>query len=219
MADTSAETKTVAPTEPEVAKNDDDNFNPEEEVTEGNWNTPQVEVQEVKVETGEEEESIFWKCRSKLYRWANAGGDGGAAGEWKERGVGEARLLKHKQTGKIRFLLRQEKTLKIIANHYVVENGVYCKLSPNVSSEKIWVWSVMDFADGELKNEQFALKFGQIELAQEFKKKFEEAAEINSTLFGLGKSDKKEEVKAEKAEEKSEEKKENVEQSQEKKTE
>lgn len=45
----------------------------------------------------------------------------------------------------------------------VVATDVYCKLSPNVSSEKIWVWTVMDFAEGELKNEQFALKFGQVE--------------------------------------------------------
>lgn len=45
----------------------------------------------------------------------------------------------------------------------VVATDVYCKLTPNVSSEKIWVWSVMDFAEGELKNEQFALKFGQVE--------------------------------------------------------
>lgn len=45
----------------------------------------------------------------------------------------------------------------------VVATDVYCKLTPNVSSEKIWVWTVMDFAEGELKNEQFALKFGQIE--------------------------------------------------------
>lgn len=45
----------------------------------------------------------------------------------------------------------------------VVATDVYCKLTPNVSSEKIWVWTVMDFAEGELKNEQFALKFGQVE--------------------------------------------------------
>ncbi|CDI78972.1 ran-specific GTPase-activating protein, putative [Eimeria acervulina] len=158
---------------------EDDAANLEQEVTEGNWTRPEVEVHEVKVETGEENEDTFWKCRSKLYRWA-------AGSEWKERGLGEAKLLQHKETKKIRFLLRQEKTLKIVANHYVVATDVYCKLTPNVSSEKIWVWTVMDFAEGELKNEQFALKFGQIEQAKEFKEKFEEAAAINSKLFGIG---------------------------------
>lgn len=174
---------------------EDDVNNLEQEVTEGNWTRPEVEVHEVKVETGEENEDTFWKCRSKLYRWA-------AGSEWKERGLGEAKLLQHKETKKIRFLLRQEKTLKIVANHYVVATDVYCKLTPNVSSEKIWVWTVMDFAEGELKNEQFALKFGQIEQAKEFKEKFEEAAAINAKLFGISDSSSKEE--GEKAEQKGE---------------
>ncbi|PFH38771.1 putative ran binding family protein 1 [Besnoitia besnoiti] len=208
MADT-AETKPAQSAEPTTAANkeEEDNFNPEEEVTEGNWNTPQVEVHEVQVETGEEDEEVFWKSRSKLYRWVSAGGDSKAAGEWKERGIGEAKLLRHKQSGKIRFLLRQEKTLKIVANHYVVANGVYCQLTPNVSSEKIWVWTVMDFAEGELKNEQFALKFGQVEQAQEFKKKFEEAAALNAKIFGIAESEKAEKKeKEEKVEDKGESK-------------
>ncbi|CDI85912.1 hypothetical protein EPH_0065230 [Eimeria praecox] len=60
----------------------------------------------------------------------------------------------------------------------------------------------MDFAEGELKNEQFALKFGQIEQAKEFKEKFEEAAAINAKLFGISDSSSKEE--GEKAEQKGE---------------
>lgn len=178
---------------------EDDVANLEQEVTEGNWTRPEVEVHEVKVETGEEGEDAFWKCRSKLYRWA-------AGSEWKERGLGEAKLLQHKETKKIRFLLRQEKTLKIVANHYVVATDVYCKLTPNVSSEKIWVWTVMDFAEGELKNEQFALKFAQIEQAKKFKEKFEEAAAINAKLFGVSGSEEAED-KTEKKEENEEEKK------------
>lgn len=55
------------------------------------------------------------------------------------------------------YLLRPLTLLSVVAT------DVYCKLTPNVSSEKIWVWTVMDFAEGELKNEQFALKFGQVE--------------------------------------------------------
>lgn len=72
----------------------------------------QVDLHEVEVKSGEEDEDTFWQHRAKLYRWAKE------TTEWKERGLGEAKLLKHKQTGKIRFLLRQEKTLKIVANHY-----------------------------------------------------------------------------------------------------
>lgn len=37
--------------------------------------------------------------------------------EWKERGTGDVRLLKHKETGKIRLVMRRDKTLKVCANH------------------------------------------------------------------------------------------------------
>ena len=49
--------------------------------------------------------------KSKLYRFDND------SGEWKERGVGQTRLLKNKENQRIRLLMRQEKTLKIRANH------------------------------------------------------------------------------------------------------
>jgi Ran-binding protein 1 len=49
--------------------------------------------------------------KSKLYRFDND------SGEWKERGVGQTRLLKNKENKRIRLLMRQEKTLKIRANH------------------------------------------------------------------------------------------------------
>ena len=38
--------------------------------------------------------------------------------EWKERGVGVAKILVHKETKKIRVLMRRNKTLKLCANFY-----------------------------------------------------------------------------------------------------
>lgn len=38
--------------------------------------------------------------------------------EWKERGTGDVRLLKHKDNGKTRLVMRRDKTLKVCANHY-----------------------------------------------------------------------------------------------------
>ena len=38
--------------------------------------------------------------------------------EWKERGVGEVKLLKHKAQSKTRLLMRRDKTHKICANHF-----------------------------------------------------------------------------------------------------
>ena len=50
--------------------------------------------------------------RAKLFRFDDA------SKQWKERGTGEAKFLQHKDTKKVRFLMRRDKTLKICANHY-----------------------------------------------------------------------------------------------------
>jgi hypothetical protein len=58
--------------------------------------------------TGEESEECIFKVRCKLYRMRND--------EWKERGTGNMKFLRHKESKKIRFVMRQEKTLKPVAN-------------------------------------------------------------------------------------------------------
>lgn len=164
----------------ETSASENPEYVEEEEVVEGDWKARKVDVHEIKVETGEEDEEVFWKQRSKLYRWAT---DSDGTGVWKERGLGESKLLKHKTTGKIRFLLRQEKTFKVVANHYVLEANGLCKLTPNVGSDKIWVWTAHNTLDEESKLEQLALKFPNVEQAKLFKEKFEEAARLNKPLF------------------------------------
>jgi hypothetical protein len=60
-------------------------------------------------------------CRKcKLYRFEAAGN------EWKERGLGVVKLLQHKENKKIRLLMRQEKTLKIRANHIGKSISISC---------------------------------------------------------------------------------------------
>jgi len=115
----------------------------------------------------------------------NDGASEGPAGEWKERGTGDVKLLKNKQNGRVRLLMRQEKTMKIVANHYVVRDAdPYYHLVPNAGSDKIWVWMAQDFAEGELVVEQFALKFGTPEKAQGFKEAFEKAKQMNAEAMG-----------------------------------
>ena len=63
---------------------------------------------EVKKVTGEEAEECIFKMRCKLYRMRDE--------QWKERGTGNCKLLRHKESKKIRFVMRQEKTLKPVAN-------------------------------------------------------------------------------------------------------
>lgn len=55
---------------------------------------------------------------------------------------------RHRETNSIRVLMRQEKTMKVIANHALDPRIV---IVPNAgASEKSWVWNAFDFADGEL---------------------------------------------------------------------
>ena len=55
-------------------------------------------------------DGVFFR-KAKLYRFDKEGN------QWKERGVGTVKLLKHKESAKVRLVFRQSKTLKICANH------------------------------------------------------------------------------------------------------
>ncbi len=48
------------------------------------------------------------KLRAKLYRFRED--------MFKERGTGNIKMMRHKETKKVRVIMRQEKTLKPVAN-------------------------------------------------------------------------------------------------------
>ncbi|GBF89434.1 RAN binding protein [Raphidocelis subcapitata] len=132
---------------------------------------PVVQLDEVETSTGEEDEDCIIDLKCKLYRFDSNNN------EWKERGIGQVRLLKHKANERIRLLMRQEKTLKIRANHIIMPGT---KLQEHAGSDKAWVWSTVDFSEGEQKVELFCIRFGSAEKAQEFKAKYEECVELNT---------------------------------------
>nr|BBG12267.1 Ran binding protein RanBP1-1a [Nicotiana benthamiana] len=133
---------------------------------------PIVKLQEVSVSTGEENEDVLLDLKSKLYRFDKEGN------AWKERGAGTVKLLKHKETGKVRLVMRQSKTLKICANHLVLPT---MSIQEHAGNEKSCVWHAADFADGELKEETFCIRFASIENCKSFKEKVEEIAESQQT--------------------------------------
>eukprot|EP00742_Colponemidia_sp_Colp-10_P000501 GILJ01000547.1.p1 GENE.GILJ01000547.1~~GILJ01000547.1.p1 ORF type:complete len:249 (-),score=61.69 GILJ01000547.1:62-760(-) len=153
---------------------EDDEKHVEEEVH-GSW-APQVSLPEVAVTTGEENEEVVYKDRSKLFRWD------ATEKAWKERGTGDIRLLKNRETKKVRVLMRQEKTLKIVANHVVSDVGKMCVLEPNAGSDRSWMWMASDFADGVAKTEQFAARFSNSEQANKFKTNFNAVRTYNGRL-------------------------------------
>jgi len=132
---------------------------------------PLVNLSLVETKTLEEDEEVVLCLRAKLFRYDNES----EPNEWKERGTGECKLLKHKETGYRRILMRRDKTLKICANHYIYPSMT---LAPNCGSDRAWVWTThADFADEESKMEVLAIRFANAENAKKFKTAFDESAE------------------------------------------
>ncbi|KAI3667763.1 hypothetical protein L6452_42832 [Arctium lappa] len=129
---------------------------------------PIVKLEEVAVTTGEENEDAILDLKAKLYRFDKDGN------QWKERGAGSVKFLKHKQTGKVRLVMRQSKTLKICANHLVIPT---MSVQEHAGNDKSCVWHATDFSDGELKDELFCIRFGSIDNCKKFIETFQEVAE------------------------------------------
>ncbi|XP_072754981.1 ran-specific GTPase-activating protein [Anoplolepis gracilipes] len=133
---------------------------------------PIVSLPLIEVSNNEEDEIEMLKLRAKLYRYDTSN----IPAEWKERGTGEVKLLRHKTKNTVRVVMRRDKTLKICANHFVTP---WMELKPNCGSDRAWVWSVLaDFADEQLKPELLAIRFANVENASMWKEAFEKAKKI-----------------------------------------
>ncbi|KAI3891178.1 hypothetical protein MKW98_007483 [Papaver atlanticum] len=89
----------------------------------------------------EEEEDVLLDLKAKLCRFDKD------ENQWKERGVGYIKLLKHKETKKFRLVMRQSGTLDVIVNHLVL---------PTISIQNIL-------------EEVFCARFASFEYAKLFK--------------------------------------------------
>ena len=132
---------------------------------------PVVHLEKVEVKTLEENETVLYKVRAKLFRFDAENK------EWKERGTGDCKFLQNNDSKKVRLLMRRDKTLKVCANHIIAPEYV---LKPNIGSDRSWVYAcTADIADGEPEAFTFAIRFGNKENADNFKKEFEKAQELN----------------------------------------
>ncbi|KAM3966592.1 LOW QUALITY PROTEIN: E3 SUMO-protein ligase RanBP2 [Aphomia sociella] len=123
----------------------------------------------VDVVTGEENETELYGHRAKLFRFVS--------GEWKERGIGVVKILKHKDTGKVRVVMRREQVLKICLNHVLSSNITYTP-----KDDKTWLFAANDFSEGELNLQQFCLRFKTNEIALEYKDAIDKAREIKKEV-------------------------------------
>lgn len=91
----------------------------------------------MEVKSGEEDEEILFKERAKLYRWDRD------ATQWKERGVGEIKILFHTQKKYYRVLMRRDQVLKVCANHIITKE---MNLVPSDTSNNALIWVATDYA-------------------------------------------------------------------------
>jgi len=133
-------------------------------------------TEHVDTKTHEEDEDVLFKMRAKLFRFD------GESTEWKERGTGDVRLLSHKETKKVRLVMRRDKTLKVCANHVISGD---MRLQPNVGSDRSWVWKVTaDYSEQPATAETLAIRFANPENAALFKAAFEDGQKTNLSLSG-----------------------------------
>ena len=123
----------------------------------------------VETKTGEEDEDVIFKMRTKMFRFVES------SKEWKERGTGDVRFLRHKENKKIRVLMRAEKTLRVRANHPLSEK---LDLKAHAGSDRAFTYFTPDWSEDpetglvEQQNESFAFRFANPENANKFKDAF-----------------------------------------------
>ncbi|XP_038071213.1 E3 SUMO-protein ligase RanBP2-like [Patiria miniata] len=121
--------------------------------------------EQVEKVTGEEDESQLFCSRAKLYRYDKA------TTQWKDRGIGDIKILHNTQTKKYRIIMRRDQVLRVCANHYITKE---MSLAPTGGSENSLVWQAMDAADGDPQMEQLGVRFKLAGTTQRFKAVFEE---------------------------------------------
>jgi E3 SUMO-protein ligase RanBP2 len=88
--------------------------------------------------------------RGKLYRYD------GDTREWKERGVGEMKLLLHQATGRYRLLLRREQVHKVVLNQLLTKD---LEMKPLKTSNNALCWGALNHIEDDCRPEQLAVKF------------------------------------------------------------
>lgn len=128
--------------------------------------TPVIPLPEkVNVVTGEEGLEVVFDDRAKLLRFDPT------TKEWKERGIGQMKILHHPKENYYQLLMRRELVYKICCNQRLSAD---LELKPVSSSDKAMSWIGQDFSEGENKKELFAIRFKTVEQLNTFKNKFNE---------------------------------------------
>ena len=120
----------------------------------------------VKLVTGEEEEEAVFEARAKLLRFVE--------NEWKERGIGQIKILRSQENNHMRIVMRRDQIHKVCVNHYITSD-IKVSYKEEDPEKKLLTWRALDFSDDEQNVEIFCCKFKTPETAAEFKKHMDKA--------------------------------------------
>lgn len=130
----------------------------------------------IAVLTGEEDETALFNERAKLFRYDVD------LKEWKERGVGQLKILYHPLNrkfknnrffsnyfyiflGTYRLLLRREQVHKVVLNQLITPDLF---LQPMSTNEKAWCWGGYNYSEDDHCLEKLAARFKNTELSKQF---------------------------------------------------
>ncbi|KAL2432749.1 hypothetical protein ABEF95_015033 [Exophiala dermatitidis] len=136
---------------------------------------PQASLMESRA--GEENESCLWEGRSKAVMFVTkemAQGTKLNPNDWNSMGVGQIRLLKHKETGKTRIVFRVEPNANILINSHLVDGVAY----ENASTSKSGAVKGPLFYKGNLV--RWVLKVKTPDMASELAKLMEDNKSVSA---------------------------------------
>nr|XP_039263227.1 E3 SUMO-protein ligase RanBP2-like [Styela clava] len=128
----------------------------------------------VEKKTGEEGEEILFKERCRLYRYDKD------TNQWKERGVGDIKILFNDILNMYRVVMRREQVLKVCANHVINE-----KTEPkyHLGSSKTCSYFTLDYTAGSKPTaEQFAFRFKTEGMCRAYMDKIKEVKKGKTTV-------------------------------------
>lgn len=121
----------------------------------------------VEVVTGEENDNVLYVHRAKLLRFDKA------SNEWKERGIGDIKILQNiSDLSKVRLVMRREVIHKLCCNQRIYKDTDF-KFHPN--SKKAVMWVGQDYSENELAIETLTLRFKTEEICADFMKAIKNA--------------------------------------------